>query len=99
MTEPVAVIGEGRGETALDFIGSSAGRADVAATRIEHRRRADCSRYAEAQGWPWEDPVLRSVREFRARRVFTNADERGGNVTVWVDASTGKVRRGGFAPR
>ena len=56
-------------------------------------------RYAEAQGWPWEDPVLRSFREFRARRVFTNADERGGNVTVWVDASTGRVRPGGFAPR
>lgn len=54
--------------------------------------------HAEAQGWPWTDPVVVS-REFRAWRVVTNAAMRGGNVSVWIDASSGDVRRGGFAPR
>jgi hypothetical protein len=54
--------------------------------------------YAEAKGWPWEQPV-RVYREFRAWRVFTTADMRGGNVTVSVNAFNRKVRRGGFACR
>ena len=54
--------------------------------------------YAEAQGWPWSEPV-KVFRQLGTWRVMTAADVRGGNVNVWVNPWSGRVRRAGFAPR
>ena len=64
------------------------------AIRIAHR-------YAEAQGWPWLQPVTAT----RHRRwllgpwvwwVITNGSIRGGNCTVTVDEKSGRVLAGGY---
>jgi len=60
---------------------------------------------AEARGWPWQGRVSVNRRRtwiFFGRlsfEVFTNADYRGGNVIVDVDAQTGEVLRAGYGRR
>jgi hypothetical protein len=64
--------------------------------------RADALRIArehcEVQGWPWNEPVLVSLG-LRCYSLFTNANYRGGNVTVRIDAESGTVLSASFAQR
>jgi sarcosine oxidase gamma subunit len=61
--------------------------------------------HAAAKGWPFSEPVhvrrRRSVPWFGPWRwvVLSNADSRGGNVWVEIDARTGAVLASGFNPR
>ena len=61
--------------------------------------------HAAAKGWPFSEPVdvrrRRSVPLFGAWRwlVWSNADSRGSNVRVEIDARTGEVLASGFNPR
>ena len=60
----------------------------------EEIAKAECVR----RGWPWGEPV--SVqRQLLSYRIMTNANRRGGNVNIFIDARTGAVLRAGFARR
>ena len=61
----------------------------------EQRVLAIAKERAEAEGWPWREPVLLQHRLMRTL-VTTNADMRGGNVRVLIDARSGDVVRAGF---
>ena len=60
---------------------------------------------AEKEDWPWREPVFAT----RQRTFFffgpatwyvtTNADQRGGNVNVYIADATGEVLRQGYAGR
>lgn len=54
--------------------------------------------YAQARGWPWQEPIVveAGLREYRIR---TNASRRGGNVNVRVSMIDGTVRFASFAER
>jgi len=52
----------------------------------------------QEEGWPWIEPV-HVITGFRAYRIMTNAQMRGGNVFMRVDRRTGEVRSAGFARR
>lgn len=62
-------------------------------------------RVAEAEGWPWQEPVVaRRYRTLllvgkRCWHVSSNADVRGCNVNVHIEDSSGLVVAKGFAPR
>lgn len=62
-------------------------------------------RTADARAWPWRGRIVVNRRRrwlFFGRlsfEVFTNADYRGGNVIVEVDAETGEVLRAGYGRR
>jgi hypothetical protein len=45
---------------------------------------------SDARGWPWQEPVV--VDEgLRGYRIWTNAQMRGGNVSIHVDGHSGRV--------
>jgi hypothetical protein len=52
----------------------------------------------EERGRPWREPILLS-RGPRTTLVTTNADAKGGNARVLVDARSGRIRLAGFADR
>ena len=60
---------------------------------------------AETRGWSWRGRVVVNRRRKwiffgeLSFEVFSNADYRGGNVIVAVDAKTGEVLRAGFGRR
>lgn len=60
---------------------------------------------AESRGWSWRGRVIVNRRRKwilfgrLSFEVFTNADYRGGNVIVEVDAETREVLRAGFGRR
>ncbi|MBM3273434.1 hypothetical protein FJY94_09435 [Candidatus Kaiserbacteria bacterium] len=61
------------------------------------------AKHAEQQGWPWLEPVecIRRKRWF-SNAVYvirTNADKRGANVVLTVDAVDGEVREAQFLKR
>lgn len=53
--------------------------------------------HAAERGWPWVEPI--HVNAGARIHVMTNADHRGGNVNVWIDASDGRILSSGFAKR
>lgn len=55
---------------------------------------SECAR----RGWPFSKPVTVS-RGWRCCHVMTNAEMRGGNANVWIDAVSGEVRRAALAER
>lgn len=59
---------------------------------------------AESSGWRWEQPIrIQRVRHDWKRGkpwwVWSNANNRGRNVSVLIDAQSGAVLNSGFAPR
>jgi len=58
---------------------------------------------AEANGWPWSEPVQAIKRGFfpfkQSWEVLSNADRRGANVLVEIDERSGSIRRSAFLPR
>lgn len=61
----------------------------------EERVLAIAKERCELEGWPWREPVIVQHRLTRTL-VTTNADKRGGNVRVVVDARSGDVLSAGF---
>ena len=53
---------------------------------------------AERRGWPWHGRI-RVTEHVRGFVVRTNADMRGGNVSIAIDVTSGEVRRAGYASR
>ena len=51
-----------------------------------------------AEGWSWNDPVLVSEGPLNTL-VTTNANMKGGNARILVDARSGCIRAAGFAKR
>ncbi len=72
-------------------------------TRDEVIQRAQA--VTQAEGWPWREPV--HVERVQQGLIFgridwhvmTNANDRGGNVNIWIDNQSGKVTKKGFARR
>jgi hypothetical protein len=56
--------------------------------------REECER----RGWQWIEPVF-VKRFFWVYHVMTNASNRGGNVNIWVDARSGRIKDAKFASR
>lgn len=52
----------------------------------------------ELRGWPWAEPIM-VKRELWEFHVMTNASKRGGNVNVWIDARSRRVKRSAFVRR
>jgi hypothetical protein len=64
--------------------------------------RDEAQRLARAevdrQGWQWREPV--HVSEwFTYWHFMTNTNYRGGNVVIFIDSETGRVRKANVLPR
>ena len=61
------------------------------------------AKHAKQQGWPWLEPIECKRQEpWFANAVFvirTNADKRGANVVLTIDALDGEVREARFLSR
>lgn len=67
---------------------------------IERARRV-----AEAEGWPWEEPVSALARKKGLLSksfywdIMTNCNGLGRNVIIYIDDETGEVTGKGWQPR
>ena len=52
----------------------------------------------EKRGWPWWQPIIVKPK-WGIWEVWTNADERGGNVRIFVKKDTGEVIKAFLLPR
>ena len=52
----------------------------------------------EKRGWPWWQPII-AKSKWGIWEVWTNADERGGNVRILIKKDTGEVIKASLLPR
>jgi len=80
-------------------------RAGESPEMTEREVRQHAHAVAEAEGWPWQEPLLitRHRRGFMdgsmVWHVMSNAHKRGGNVNIWLSDASGQVIKKGFARR
>lgn len=55
-------------------------------------------RHSDEMGWPWDEPIV--VHEgMLSTSVHTNADHKGGNVYIRINARTGRIAHAFFSRR
>lgn len=54
--------------------------------------------HCELQDWPWLEPIFMTLG-LRNYEIMTNSSYKGGNATIRIDCTTGRITGSGYADR